>query len=144
MHWTTRYAGGLFMLGSAAVGLSALAFLVAIDVFSKEPTTAVGPEPSHAYADPAPHYGQMPSSHLVGTIDQANDNEFDVGSSQGAPVNDEWVEVTDAVNIRSGPSSANSAFQVQLKGAHLRVASRNGKWIEVVDPNTGREGWVYV
>ena len=144
MHRTTRYAAGLCMLGSAAVGLSALAFLLAIDGFaSKELTTKVSPGPSPAYSDTDPHYGQMPLSHLVGTIDQSNDNKFDVGSSQGAPVNGEWVEVTDAVNMRSGPSSANPVFQVQLKGAHLRVASRNGKWIEVIDPNTGRDGWVY-
>ena len=143
MHRTTRYTASLCMLGSAAVGSSALAFLLAIDVFaSKELIATLGPEPSHAYAGTAPHYAQ-PSSHLIGTIDQSTDNEFDVGSSQSTPVSGEWVEVTDAVNMRTGPSSANPVLQVQLEGAQLRVASRDGKWIEVVDPNTSREGWVY-
>jgi len=55
----------------------------------------------------------------------------------------EWVEVTGAVNMRSGPSSANPVLEVQLEGARLQIASRDGRWVEVVEPNTGQRGWVF-
>jgi len=55
----------------------------------------------------------------------------------------EWVEVTDAVNMRSGGSSSDPVVKVQLEGKRLRVAAREGGWIEVIDPKTEGTGWVY-
>jgi len=55
----------------------------------------------------------------------------------------EWVEVTDAVNMRSGASSADPVIKVQLEGTQLRVVSRDGNWINVVEPGSGVQGWVY-
>jgi uncharacterized protein YgiM (DUF1202 family) len=136
------------MLGAAVGGSSAVAFLIAIDVFAPQKlTTKASPELHPSYSDTAsdtaPQHGQLTFSDLVGTIAEPTDSKLNLGSTNAALSNGEWVEVTDAVNMRSGPSSANPVLQVHLKGAHLRVASRNGKWIEVVDPNTSREGWVY-
>ena len=54
-----------------------------------------------------------------------------------------WVEVVDAVNMRLGPSSANAVIKVQLAGTKLEVASREGKWVEVIEPATGGTGWVF-
>lgn len=53
------------------------------------------------------------------------------------------VEVVDAVNMRSAASSAESVVKVQLEGARLRVVSRDGNWIQVVEPESGLQGWVY-
>ena len=144
MHRIARYAVGSCMLGAAVGGSSAFAFLIAIDVFAPQKlTTKASPELPPAYSDTAPQHGQLTFSDLVGTIAEPTDSKLNLGSTNAALSNGEWVEATDAVNMRSGPSSANPVLQVHLEGAHLRVASRNGKWIEVVDPNTSREGWVY-
>jgi uncharacterized protein YgiM (DUF1202 family) len=53
------------------------------------------------------------------------------------------VEVVDAVNMRTGPSSDDAVIKVQLAGTKLEVASRDGKWVEVVEPATGGTGWVF-
>jgi uncharacterized protein YgiM (DUF1202 family) len=148
MHRIARYAVWSCMLGAAVGGSSAVAFLIAIDVFAPQKlTTKASPELPPSYSDTpsdtAPQHGQLTFSDLVGTIAEPTDSKLNLGSTNAALSNGEWVEVTDAVNMRSGPSSANPVLQVHLKGAHLRVASRNGKWIEVVDANTSREGWVY-
>lgn len=148
MHRIAKYAVGSCMLGAAVGGSGAFAFLIAIDVFAPQKLTTLSPElpPSYsdtAYSDTAPQQGQLTFSDLVGTIAELTDSKLNFGSTNAELSNGEWVEVTDAVNMRSGPSSANPVLQVHLEGAHLRVASRNGRWIEVVDPNTSREGWVY-
>jgi hypothetical protein len=43
--------------------------------------------------------------------------------------NRDWVEVVDAVNMRSGVSSSNALIKVHLEGAQLRVVARDGNWI---------------
>jgi uncharacterized protein YgiM (DUF1202 family) len=130
------------MLGAAVGGLSAFAFLIAIDVFAPQKLTKASPELPPSYSDTAPQPIELTFSDLVGTIATPKDSKLNLGSTDAA-LSGEWVEVTDAVNMRSGPSSANPVLQMHREGAHLRVASRKGKWIEVVDPNTSREGWVY-
>lgn len=56
---------------------------------------------------------------------------------------DEWVEVARAVNMRSGPSSANEVIKVQVAGTKLRAAARDGKWVQVIEPDAGSSGWVF-
>jgi uncharacterized protein YraI len=55
----------------------------------------------------------------------------------------DWVTVVDAVNMRSNASSAALVLKVQSKGVRLRVLSRDGNWINVVEPGTSLQGWVY-
>lgn len=85
------------------------------------------------------------TSPLVGaTVAETKSAVGDAGRSEEEPsAEEEWVEVVDAVNMRSGASSANSVIKVQLQGKRLRVASRDGGWVKVVEPKTGEEGWVY-
>lgn len=64
-------------------------------------------------------------------------------SMEAVDRNVDWVEVVDAVNMRSGASSAASIIKVQLEGARLHVVSRDGNWIQVVEPESGLQGWVY-
>jgi uncharacterized protein YgiM (DUF1202 family) len=70
-------------------------------------------------------------------------------AGNGAPAGDaargsnDWVEITSAVNMRGGPSSANPVIKVQRAGAKLRVLERDGGWVHVAEPETGQTGWIY-
>ena len=48
----------------------------------------------------------------------------------------------DQVNLRSGPSTSNSAEWVLSKGYPLNVVQRKGKWLKVRDFE-GDQGWIY-
>ena len=80
-----------------------------------------------------------PSSSLLGS--QFKHEVQD--SLNVADRNGDWVEVVDAVNMRSGASSAKPTIEVQREGATLRVVSHHGNWIEVIEPESGLQGWVY-
>lgn len=56
---------------------------------------------------------------------------------------DEWVEVSNPVNVRKGPSSSDETFRVAQKGTRLRVLGRDGNWVQIADPATNQEGWIY-
>jgi uncharacterized protein YgiM (DUF1202 family) len=64
-------------------------------------------------------------------------------STEARDRNVDWVQVVDAVNMRSGASSAGSVIKVQPEGTRLRVVSRDGNWIQVVEPESELQGWVY-
>ena len=55
----------------------------------------------------------------------------------------EWVEVSSPVNVRKGPSSNDDTYKVAQRGIKLRVLSREGNWVQISDPNTQQEGWIY-
>ncbi|WP_169823001.1 SH3 domain-containing protein [Methyloligella halotolerans] len=88
-----------------------------------------------------------PTSPLLGRAAKTAGSTADAGDAAdpSAPgrTGRDWVEVVDAVNMRSGPSSANPIVEVQLAGAQLQLSERDGGWIRVVEPNSGAEGWVY-
>ena len=54
-----------------------------------------------------------------------------------------WVEVSSPVNVRKGPSSNDDTYKVAQRGTKLRVLSREGNWVQISDPNTQQEGWIY-
>lgn len=149
MHRIAKYAVGSCMLGGVAAGSSAVALFIAIDVFAPQELKTKASngrslsDLDTAYSEATLRHSQVTFSDLVGTIAQPTETTLNLASTNTSPSHGEWVEVTDAVNMRSGPSSAAMVLQVQLEGAQLQVASRDGKWIEVVDPNTSREGWIY-
>jgi hypothetical protein len=85
--------------------------------------------------------GLAPTSPLLGRVP---DEQVLTADAHNHPQRkEEWVEVTDAVNMRGGGSSSEPVIKVQLEGERLRVASRNGGWVEVVEPETELTGWVY-
>ena len=55
----------------------------------------------------------------------------------------EWVEVSSPVNVRSGPSSNDEPYKVAAQGTKLRVLGRDGNWVQVSDPLTQQQGWIY-
>jgi hypothetical protein len=56
---------------------------------------------------------------------------------------EEWVVVSNPVNVRAGPSSSDERFKVAEKGAKLRVVGREGNWVQISDPDTEEQGWIY-
>jgi len=80
-----------------------------------------------------------PSSPLLGSKPELSAHRsMNVADRKGT-----WVEVVDAVNMRSGASSSKPLIKVQLEGTQLRVVSHDGNWIQVVEPESGLQGWVY-
>jgi hypothetical protein len=47
------------------------------------------------------------------------------------------------VNLRDGPSSSSRVIGVIAKGAKLPVLDRKRGWVQVSDPATSKEGWIY-
>jgi hypothetical protein len=47
------------------------------------------------------------------------------------------------VNMREAPSSSSSVIAVIAKGADLPVLDRKRGWVQVTDPATGKQGWIY-
>ena len=56
---------------------------------------------------------------------------------------DEWLQTVGAVNMRAGPSSTAETRKIAQKGLKLRVLEREGNWVQVADPATKDEGWIY-
>jgi SH3-like domain-containing protein len=118
---------------------------------SPDLTASLELEPrSISLPEAAVNTGKFPTSELAGVnFALAYQTEFAAASSGDSPSaaaeddDKEWVEVIDAVNMRSGPSSAKPVLRVQMAGARLQVASRDGRWVEVVEPDTGQRGWVF-
>jgi hypothetical protein len=66
-------------------------------------------------------------------IGQAKDGESGLGS----------VEPSVFVNMREGPSSSAPVLGVIAKGTKLSVLDRKRGWVQVTDPATGNQGWIY-
>jgi uncharacterized protein YgiM (DUF1202 family) len=45
--------------------------------------------------------------------------------------------------MREAPSSSSSVIAVIAKGADLPVLDRKRGWVQVTDPATGKQGWIY-
>ncbi|MGH6735482.1 MAG: SH3 domain-containing protein [Methyloceanibacter sp.] len=54
----------------------------------------------------------------------------------------EWVEVTSAVNLRTGAGD-EKILKVLQAGTKLRVKAREGNWVQVANPASSEEGWIY-
>lgn len=156
-----RYALTLWLLGAAVYGVTTLAHLQGIALFGSpapaEKAEAVPASHDKAKAAPAAEPAPLPvgvraASDLAAsnaipdsTIVAKEPSEAGNGAPAGdaATGNNDWVEVTSAVNMRAGPSSGNPTIKVQPRGAKLRVLERDGGWVHVEEPETGQTGWVY-
>ncbi|MEZ5829300.1 MAG: SH3 domain-containing protein [Hyphomicrobiales bacterium] len=56
---------------------------------------------------------------------------------------DEWLKTVSAVNMRADASSTSETRKIVQKGLRVRVMSRKGNWVQVTDPATDDEGWIY-
>lgn len=131
MHHNTKYAVAAGVLFVAASGVCVLGLAVAGDRFATPRSIASTIETAAVERSAR----SRPKSVLLGQDPERVARQVAERRS--------WVEVVDSVNMRQGPSSANAVIKVQLAGTRLRVASRDGKWVEVVEPETGGTGWVF-
>ena len=56
---------------------------------------------------------------------------------------DEWLQTVSPVNMRASPSSTGETRKIVQKGLKLRVLGREGNWVQVANPATKEEGWIY-
>ena len=134
MNATAKYAAFSAILLSAACGVIALGFAAAGDLFARSSPQKLVAVVTRAEIEDS--IGKRPTSRLLGAKAVQTAEAGKAPGSKGR-----WVEVVDAVNMRKGPTSATEVTKVQLPGAKLRVASREGAWVEVVEPKAGGTGW---
>ncbi|MGK2921168.1 MAG: SH3 domain-containing protein [Methyloceanibacter sp.] len=132
MHPIAKYAAVSGLLLVTACGVCVLGFSLAGERFATVPSPSASETETIASVRATK---ARPQSTLLGSDPQRVARE--------AAARQSWVEVVDAVNMRQGPSSANAVIRVQLAGTKLRVASREGKWVEVFEPDTAETGWVF-
>jgi uncharacterized protein YraI len=60
-----------------------------------------------------------------------------------ADVDAKWIKPSASANLRKGPKSSAPIVGVIAKGAKLRVISRKRGWVEVSNPATSQQGWIY-
>jgi len=53
------------------------------------------------------------------------------------------ITLAEFVNLRSGPSASARVVGVIAKGTKLPITGRKHGWVQVIDPATSKEGWVY-
>lgn len=139
-----RYALRASILAAAAVGSVALAMLAGVNLFAPDVPAALATAPAPAtLSGNAPQSGSLPASHLAGTKFDPSEVLSVASPAEPDAADGEWVEVVDAVNMRSGPSRSHPVVGTQREGVKLRVASREAGWVEVAEPGSGEAGWVY-
>jgi SH3-like domain-containing protein len=55
---------------------------------------------------------------------------------------DQLLKITSAVRIRNGPSASADIIGMAYAGTMARVASRDSGWTQIVDPSSGKTGWI--
>jgi hypothetical protein len=70
-----------------------------------------------------------------------HDGAFALGEAAEAPT--EWVEIVRPVDIHAGPKQSSATVKVVEKGLKLRVTARDGNWVQVSNPATSTNGWIY-
>jgi len=60
-----------------------------------------------------------------------------------ATVGTNEVKTSVFVNLRQAPSPSAKVIRVVAKGTKLRVVARKGRWVQVTDPATSANGWIY-
>jgi hypothetical protein len=125
----------------------------------------VAPAPSDSVAQSSPAQPAADNAEVQGVNATAEPNEDDGAaapdevsptvSSSATPAPQEQAAVemdanaTDVVrpsvyvNLRDGPSSSSRVIGVIAKGAKLPVLDRKRGWVQVSDPATSKEGWIY-
>lgn len=137
METTLKYMSSTGLGFVASVLLLGVGFQLASESFA----TTGPPAPPAKTSLPQKGSESIPTSALVGRVpEQEVASRIVADEAQGDTA---WVEVVDAVNMRSGSSSSDPVIKVQLEGERLRVASREGGWLKVVEPESGLTGWIY-
>ena len=70
-----------------------------------------------------------------------HDGAFALGEAAEAP--SEWVEIVRPVDMHARPEQSSETVKVAEKGLKFRVTARDKNWVQVSDPATSAEGWIY-
>ena len=70
-----------------------------------------------------------------------HDGAFALGAAGDAPA--EWVEIIRPVDMHARPEQSSETVKVVEKGLKLRVGARDKNWVQVSDPATSANGWIY-
>jgi len=54
-----------------------------------------------------------------------------------------WIKPSEYVNLRDGPSSSSKIIGVVPEGTKLKVIGRKRRWVQVTNPTTAENGWIY-
>jgi SH3-like domain-containing protein len=55
----------------------------------------------------------------------------------------EWAEIVTPVDMHARPQQSSETVKVAEKGLKLRVTARDKNWVQVSDPATSANGWIY-
>lgn len=92
-------------------------------------------------SDPPVLPAAPPRAQSVHAIDpEASPAQSPAPSHPG--IRDQLLTLTSAASIRNAPSASAHIIGTVYAGAEVRVASRNSGWVQIVDPSSGRAGWI--
>jgi hypothetical protein len=90
--------------------------------------------------------GQRAAAGESSTSAQLKDQTPSTAEVTEAPshpgLGDQLMKITSAVSIRNGPSASADIIGMAHAGTVARVASRDSGWTQIVDPSSGRAGWI--
>jgi uncharacterized protein YgiM (DUF1202 family) len=55
----------------------------------------------------------------------------------------QWVEIIRAVDMHTRAEQSSETVKVVEKGLKMRVTGRDKNWVQVSDPATSSNGWIY-
>jgi hypothetical protein len=70
-----------------------------------------------------------------------HDGAYALGEAVEAPA--KWVEIVRAVDMHARAEQSSETVKVVEKGLKMRVTGRDKNWVQVSDPATSSNGWVY-
>jgi hypothetical protein len=70
-----------------------------------------------------------------------HDGAYALGESAEAA--GEWVEIVRAVDMHARAEQSSETVKVVEKGLKMRVIGRDKHWVQVSDPATSSNGWIY-
>jgi len=70
-----------------------------------------------------------------------HDGAYALGEAIDTPT--EWVEIVKAVDMHARAQQSSETVKVLEKGLKMRVTGRDKNWVQVSDPATSSNGWIY-
>lgn len=82
------------------------------------------------------------SAQLSAQLKYQSPAAAEVTEAPSPGLGDQLLKITSAVSIRNGPSASADIIGMAYAGTVARVASRDSGWTQIVDPSSGRTGWI--
>ena len=75
---------------------------------------------------------------------EAEPPPIDLPTPTADPSDIATLRLNAAANIRSGPSLSEPSIGTAAVGAQLQVTAYDTDWVQIINPNTGKSGWVHL